>query len=48
MRAFWTLFFLGSMLLIGVDVVERRRPVLVDPPPAVANDPVGYPTPRPE
>jgi len=47
MRAFWTLFLLGSMLLIGFDVVERRRPLQIDPPPPVANDPGGYPTPRP-
>jgi hypothetical protein len=47
MRAFWTLFFLGSMLLIGLDVVERRQAVRAAAPTAVANDPGGYPTPRP-
>ena len=25
MRIFWTIFFLGSMLLAGVDTYERRQ-----------------------
>ncbi len=49
MRAFWTVFFLGSMLLVGVDVVERRQAAgserIIVPP--VANGPEGVPTPRP-
>lgn len=47
MRMFWTIFFLGSMLLVGVDVIERRdlgRPGLSQP---IAGDPMGAPTPTP-
>lgn len=46
MRMFWTAFFLGSLLLIGLDVTERRHsaePVASSP---VATDPVGFPTPN--
>ena len=47
MRMFWTIFFLGSMLLVGLDVRERRQPSLVGVPDAVSeNDPYGFPTPR--
>ena len=50
MRTFWTVFFLGSMLLVGVDVMERRQAAvsgrIIAPP--VANGPEGLPTPRPE
>jgi hypothetical protein len=44
---FWTLFFLGSMLLVGTDVIERRNGVVLQTPPPVANGPEGVPTPRP-
>jgi hypothetical protein len=48
MRMFWTVFFLGSMLLVGLDVRERReQPIaLVDEAP-MATGPEGAPTPRP-
>lgn len=48
MRMFWTIFFLGSMLLVGLDVRERRQTTsLVAPGGATAdNDPTGQPTPR--
>jgi len=47
---FWTLFFLGSMLLVGVDVVERRDVSnrLATPSTPIAGDPTGAPTPKPE
>ena len=47
MRMFWSIFFLGSMLLIGLDVRERRLSTTVEPYPPVATDPVGWPTPNP-
>lgn len=52
MRMFWSVFLLGSMLLIGLDVRERRQsavggPVVAEPPLPVATDPVGWPTPNP-
>lgn len=47
MRMFWTLFFLGSMLVIGVDVFERRQTAVATPSPYVAGDGWGAPTPRP-
>ncbi|MEO8359354.1 MAG: hypothetical protein ABI672_04935 [Vicinamibacteria bacterium] len=49
MRLFWAMFFIGSMLLVGVDVAERRQnpkslqPALV----AADGDPTAAPTPRP-
>ncbi len=50
MRMFWTLFFLGSMLLVGVDVMERRDPTarLTSPGQPIGADPTGYPTPKPD
>ena len=50
MRMFWTLFFLGSMLIVGADVMERRDPTarLASPSHPVAGDPMGYPTPKPD
>ena len=50
MRMFWTLFFLGSMLVVGVDVLERRdsTTLLTSPSQPVAGDPLGYPTPKPD
>ncbi len=52
MRMFWSMFLLGSMLLIGLDVRERRQSVVGEPSvgePAtpVLTDPVGWPTPNP-
>jgi hypothetical protein len=48
MRMLWTLFFLGSMLLVGVDVMERRTGErVVTPHQPVAGDPMGVPTPQP-
>jgi len=48
MRAFWTLFFLGSMLLVGLDVRERRETPsrVVAPPQPFASDPMPFPTPK--
>lgn len=46
MRMFWSIFFLGSMLLIGLDVRERRQSVELTPSTPVATDPVGFPTPH--
>ena len=48
MRMLWTLFFLGSMLIVGVDVMERRNGDRVAPAQSIAGDPYGAPTPRPE
>ena len=47
MRMFWTLFFLGSMLVIGVDVFERRQAQGTTTSLSVAGDGWGAPTPRP-
>lgn len=53
MRMFWSIFFLGSMLLIGLDVRERRQSAFAEPsevPERTAptmTDPVGWPTPNP-
>lgn len=47
MRAFWTIFFLGSMLLVGVDVMEQRQSPRNTTNHAVAGDALGAPTPRP-
>jgi len=47
MRAFWTIFFLGSLLLVGVDVVGRRQMTDGVPTPPTVNDPTGFPTPNP-
>jgi hypothetical protein len=48
MRILWTIFFLGSMALVALDIRERRvsEPSLSGSP--VATDPFGYPTPKPE
>ena len=50
MRMFWTLFFLGSMLVVGIDVVERRDVAsrVATPSRPVLADPLGMPTPKPE
>jgi hypothetical protein len=46
---FWTLFFLGSMLVVGVDVLERRDTAnrITTPSQAISADPLGVPTPKP-
>lgn len=45
MRMFWTLFFIGSMLLVGYDVAERRlSPVRTAP--VADGDAMGAPTPQ--
>ena len=47
MRMFWTVFFLGSMLLVGLDVVERRQSNALTPSISTAEgDAAGAPTPR--
>jgi len=44
---FWTIFFLGSMLAIGIDVVERRNsPALAPSLATVEGDATGFPTPK--
>ena len=50
MRMFWTLFFLGSMLVVGADVLERRDATsrVASPSQSIAGDPMGYPTPKPD
>jgi hypothetical protein len=47
MRLFWSMFFLGSMLLVGLDVRERRQAAQTQVEAPVANGPEGVPTPRP-
>lgn len=47
MRLFWSMFFLGSMLLVGLDIRERRHATLAGVEAPVANGPEGVPTPRP-
>jgi len=49
MRMFWTIFFLGSMLLVGFDIAERRqsRRELTPTAPIADGDAAGFPTPRP-
>ncbi|MBK5254850.1 MAG: hypothetical protein JJE39_02345 [Vicinamibacteria bacterium] len=47
MKAFWTIFFLGSMLLVGLDVQERRHASQPNPTVPIAGDATGAPTPRP-
>ena len=52
MRAFWTIFFLGSMLLVGVDLVGQRGAARHSieasaPEMPIAGDALGLPTPRP-
>ena len=49
MRVFWTLFFVGSLLLIGADVRERRESTQTTTGPVVndASDAGPIPTPRP-
>ena len=49
MRLFWTMFFLGSMLLVGADTVERRTsPRVKTMAPVADGDANGVPTPRPD
>jgi len=49
MRIFWTLFFLGSMLVVGADVLERRDASRAfAPAQPISADPLGAPTPRPD
>lgn len=48
MRMFWTLFFLGTMLVVGADVRERREGARVAPSQPIAGDPYGIPTPTPD
>ncbi len=45
MKMFWTIFFVGSMLLVGLDVRERRLSAELSPGPATAGDAMGAPTP---
>jgi hypothetical protein len=48
MRMFWTIFFLGSMLLVGLDVRARRQSTTPNLTAPVADgDPTGFPTPKP-
>lgn len=50
MRMFWSIFFLGSLLLLTADVVERRRtpePDLGLASYGAMGDPYAPPTPRP-
>ena len=47
MRMFWTAFFLGTMLIVGLDVRERRQSTVLEPSAATAGDPFGFPTPNP-
>ncbi|MEO8500317.1 MAG: hypothetical protein ABI565_05330 [Vicinamibacteria bacterium] len=50
MRMFWTIFFIGSMLLVGVDIAERRlSPERLSPDQSSAiadGDAMGVPTPQ--
>jgi hypothetical protein len=46
MRMFWSIFFLGSMLLVGLDVRERRQTPQSSPSSPIAEgDAMGWPTP---
>jgi hypothetical protein len=48
MRMFWTIFFLGSMLLVGLDVRARRQASPASLATPIADgDPTGLPTPKP-
>ncbi len=49
MRIFWTIFFLGSMVVAGLDVRERRQSTTQLVPGTVTayGDALGVPTPRP-
>lgn len=49
MRMFWTLFFIGSMLVVGADVLERRDATsrVASPSRPIGGDPMGLPTPLP-
>jgi hypothetical protein len=42
---FWSIFFLGSMLLLGFDVIERRTSSQLVPGAPTAADAAGMPTP---
>lgn len=46
MRMFWTIFFLGSMLVTGIDIFERRQTTRPTPSQSVAGDAMGNPTPE--
>lgn len=47
MRMFWTIFFLGSMLAIGLDVNERRKsPAATAEMGTAEGDATGFPTPK--
>ena len=50
MRMFWTLFFLGSMLVVGADAFQRRDVAnrIATPSQPIAGDPAGAPTPKPD
>ena len=47
MKIFWTIFFLGSMVVAGLDVRERRQSTQLVPDAVIAGDAAGVPTPRP-
>lgn len=51
MRLFWTLFFIGAMVAVGLDVHERRQSSASMETPfmemSLEGDPGGMPTPRP-
>lgn len=50
MKMFWTIFFLGSMVIAGFDVRERRQSTqtqLVPDSVTAFGDAAGAPTPRP-
>ena len=48
MKIFWTIFFLGSMVMAGIDVRERRQSTQLVPGAVTAfGDALGAPTPRP-
>jgi hypothetical protein len=47
MRLFWSIFFLGSMLLVGVDVLQQRQSAPPAPNAAIADgDAIPIPTPN--
>lgn len=46
MKMFWTIFFLGSMLVVGLDVRERRQSAEFSPGTPIAGDAMGHPTPN--
>lgn len=50
-RYFWTLFFLGSLFAVAIDVSERRQTVptseKLEEVQSLGGDPFGQPTPNP-